>query len=76
MEELDFGRSDLDNPGLVTFKDRFGTQRTQLTYYRYCDRPNEKKAKFLDPHLVQWFFPILPDLVLSTGGRLFYKHMG
>ncbi len=26
-EKIDFGRSDLDNEGLITFKDRLGTRR-------------------------------------------------
>src|SRR5438034_5555456 len=33
--EFDLGRSDRDNPGLITFKDRWGATRSQLTYWRY-----------------------------------------
>ena len=36
--ELDLGRSDCDNPGLITFKDRWGASRSQLTYWRYPAR--------------------------------------
>jgi len=32
---LDFGRSDLDNPGLIRFKDQWGTRQTDLKYYRF-----------------------------------------
>ena len=32
---MDFGRSDVDNPGLIRFKDQWGTRRTELTYYRF-----------------------------------------
>ncbi len=33
--EFDLGRSDCDNTGLITFKDRWGAGRSQLTYWRY-----------------------------------------
>ncbi len=74
--EIDFGRSDLDNPGLVTFKDRFGTRRKLLTYRRYTNPKQKKKDALPDVALMQRFFPILPDVALSVGGRLLYKHMG
>ena len=37
--ELDFGRSECSNTGLVTFKDRWGGKRQSLRYLRYPGRP-------------------------------------
>jgi len=37
-QKFDFGRSDCDNAGLITFKDRWGSQRTALTYWRMPGR--------------------------------------
>jgi hypothetical protein len=34
MSRLDLGRSELDNAGLIKFKDRLGATRTELKYYR------------------------------------------
>jgi hypothetical protein len=34
LEELDMGRSDCDNVGLVTFKDRWSAARSSLRYLR------------------------------------------
>jgi CelD/BcsL family acetyltransferase involved in cellulose biosynthesis len=34
MTQLDLGRSELDNAGLVKFKDRLGASRRELQYYR------------------------------------------
>ncbi len=31
-ERINFGRSDLDNDGLITFKDRVGARRKLLSY--------------------------------------------
>jgi hypothetical protein len=75
-EEIDFGRSDLDNPGLITFKDRLGASRKSMTYYRYSrlrlrETPNHWKS-----HAMRQFFSILPDAVSSTAGRIFYRHLG
>ena len=33
-EVFDFGRSDWDNPGLITFKDRWGAERREINYLR------------------------------------------
>lgn len=75
-EKLDFGRSDLDNEGLVTFKDRFGTTRQLLTYYRYPSVANMKPAAERGPHAIRHLFSILPDAVVSTAGRVLYRHIG
>ena len=34
-ERIDFGRSDLDRESLIAFKDKFGTTKRVLLYYRY-----------------------------------------
>ncbi len=34
MSQLDLGRSEVDDPGLVQFKDRLGARRMDLKYYR------------------------------------------
>ena len=41
-EQLDFGRTDLDNEGLIRFKDQFGTARTQITYLQYPQTTKEQ----------------------------------
>src|SRR6185436_335791 len=35
IRRLDLGRSDSDNAGLITFKDRLGADRSTLAYVRY-----------------------------------------
>jgi hypothetical protein len=74
--ELDFGRSDTNNQGLVTFKDRFGTRKTQLTYVRY---PQGKKNATPDSwavRTVRQLFSILPDSISPVAGSLLYRHIG
>jgi CelD/BcsL family acetyltransferase involved in cellulose biosynthesis len=73
---VDFGRSDLHNRGLITFKDRLGAAKRMLTYYRFAGTQSTKDAN-LRRHREFWS-PLsnLPDFVLSTAGRVLYRHMG
>jgi CelD/BcsL family acetyltransferase involved in cellulose biosynthesis len=74
--EIDFGRSDLENEGLIAFKDRFGTMRRSLSYFRY---PHTDLAKSrIGRHLpsIRRVSSILPGPVLAAAGGLLYKHMG
>lgn len=75
-EKIDFGRSDWDNEGLIAFKDRLGTTKRVLTYYRYTN-PEGRDAATALGFLGSWKAIFrLPDAVLSTCGRLLYRHMG
>jgi CelD/BcsL family acetyltransferase involved in cellulose biosynthesis len=74
-ERIDFGRSDLDNHGLIAFKDRLGTTRRLLTYYRYTNGKRSDATKHWQPQRF-WGFSVLPDAALSTAGRVLYKHVG
>ncbi len=69
---LDLGRSDLDNPGLLQFKDRLGAVRHRLTYWRPTGSsaiaPSPKRAKAIVSHL--------PDFALRACGTLLYRHFG
>jgi len=72
-EQIDFGRSDLDNEGLINFKDTLGTSRKRLTYYRYV-RTTRQGATLQDSRTVQQFFSYLPEAVASMAGRVMYRH--
>lgn len=77
-ESLDFGRSETDNEGLVTFKDKFGTNKRTLTYYRYPQIRGQKQGagSWGDSALAKRMFSILPDGVLSMAGKMLYRHIG
>jgi len=75
-EQFDFGRSDLDNPGLIAFKDHWGGARTRLTYYRYAPHAKAKGPQDWKISAARKTFSYLPDFCLTTAGRLLYKHIG
>jgi hypothetical protein len=78
--EFDLGRSDLDNRGLIDFKDRLGSTRSTLFYYRDAHTQyNPSRASLLNQatHVFQrQILPRLPDQLLIMAGRLMYKHVG
>jgi CelD/BcsL family acetyltransferase involved in cellulose biosynthesis len=75
-ERLDLGRSDFDNEGLITFKDRMGTTRRRLTYYRYSYAQRDNLAPARKSHGFRDLLFNLPDVVLSTAGGVLYRHWG
>jgi CelD/BcsL family acetyltransferase involved in cellulose biosynthesis len=74
-ERIDFGRSDLNHEGLITFKDRFGTAKRVLNYYRYPQEAKLNSAAW-DRIKIRQVFSILPDSISSIAGRLIYRHIG
>jgi lipid II:glycine glycyltransferase (peptidoglycan interpeptide bridge formation enzyme) len=75
LRDFDLGRSDLDQPGLIAFKDRLGARRSTLIYYRQpataTDVITARKQR-----AARWLFGHLPDPALSLAGRLLYRHFG
>lgn len=76
VEKIDLGRTDLNNEGLIAFKDRLGTIRRLLTYYRYTRTPKLRVATLSDSRALRQFFAFLPNGVCSLAGRILYKHLG
>jgi len=75
-EKIDFGRSELDNLGLITFKSRIGASRKLLTYYRYANPQRAEAIYSWESRGVRRLLSSLPDAVLSTAGSILYKHLG
>ena len=74
--ELDFGRSDMDNEGLVAFKDRFGSKRTVVTYVRYPQAKDEAAGESWAVRTAKQIFSVLPDTVSPMAGSILYRHIG
>jgi hypothetical protein len=74
-QEIDFGRTDTDNPGLIRFKDHFGTARRQIHYFRCAERERERVPLRSGPSSMA-LFSALPDSLSSRAGGLVYRHIG
>jgi CelD/BcsL family acetyltransferase involved in cellulose biosynthesis len=75
-ECLDFGRSEMNNEGLIAFKDKYGTTKRTLTYYRYPQIKKKESHALGDSKLAGRIFSVLPDGVLSAAGKILYRHIG
>lgn len=74
---FDLGRSEMDNEGLISFKEHWGAPRRVLSYYRFPATPaRETSAGGWKSRVADFSFGHLPDSVLVAAGRLLYKHVG
>ncbi|MGH9219485.1 MAG: lipid II:glycine glycyltransferase FemX, partial [Vicinamibacterales bacterium] len=74
-EVLDLGRSDLDQPGLIAFKDHLGAAQSTLTYYCYPKKRGSVRMGWLS-RATRQTFALLPDSALDLAGKLIYKRLG
>ena len=75
FKELDLGRSDIDQPGLIAFKNHLGATQSTLTYYRYPRQPETARTHWI-ARAARGTFPYLPDVALDLAGKLIYKRLG
>jgi len=75
-EELDLGRSDLDNPSLIAFKGRWSAECSTLTTWRAPMVASSPRLESLKVRCAKEVFARLPDSVLTMAGRILYRHIG
>lgn len=75
LEELDMGRSEIANTGLITFKEHWGAERSAVNYWRY-----PFKSAYSNPeHLIKYakkLISVAPDRALVMLGDFLYRHVG
>ena len=76
IEEIDFGRSGLDQEGLIKFKNRFGATRRMLTYYRYSKAAKGQADPLWQSDTIRQLSSYLPEPLFSAFGGALYKHVG
>jgi hypothetical protein len=75
FDELEMGRSDVGNLGLVAFKERWGASRRSISYWSY-PQSDPSGPSVWKRSLARWVVPTVPDLALKAVGKLLYKHIG
>jgi CelD/BcsL family acetyltransferase involved in cellulose biosynthesis len=78
---LDFGRTDADQQGLITYKNRWGATQSVLTYSRYG--VSESSTHLFDLYSSKWKTNVaksvlkhVPAALLPVIGQIVYKHIG
>lgn len=74
--EMDLGRSDVDQTGLIAFKDHLGAERSTLTYYRSSASPLDAPHSDWMSRVARGMLTHLPDAALDFAGRVIYKRLG
>jgi len=75
--QFEFGRSDYDNPGLITFKDRWNSERSELTYWRLPSQDATSRGHWKGKlKFAGRIFARMPDRLLVASGRVLYRHVG
>lgn len=75
QNEFDMGRSDLQDPGLSVFKERWGSARVPLTYWTY-PAVETKKRPIGRRKLTNQIVTASPSWVLVLASNTLYRHMG
>lgn len=78
---FDLGRTDVQNTGLITFKDRWGASRSTLNYSRYTSSAHssgvfKEAGEDWKLRLARHMLARAPISFLSAVGDIFYKHIG
>ena len=74
---FNFGRTDLDNEGLIDYKRGWGTIEFDLVYYRMSGKGHASQEE--TNGIVERMKPImkrLPTPALKTLGKFLYGHVG
>jgi len=74
--QFDFGRSEIENKGLIRFKNHFGAKQSVLTHKVFPAVFWEAGANSWSLKYAKKFFSVLPDGALILAGRLIYPHIG
>jgi len=73
---FDLGRTELNNSGLLSFKDRWGAARSPLLYYRCSLQPSRAVGRTWPMHFAKYCFARIPNPFLAAAGKLLYRHIG
>jgi Acetyltransferase (GNAT) domain len=76
LRELDMGRSEWSNSGLLKFKDRWGAARSTLTYWRFGSPAVDFTGAGRGAPIARQIFGRMPERLLMTTGKLLYRHVG
>ena len=75
-EQIDLGRTDIDNLGLTAFKDHLGAARRTITYQRFPVTKKKSGKKLEDLKTIRRLLAAVPSWISPWVGRLVYRHLG
>lgn len=82
LTTFDLGRSDLDDAGLITFKEHWGARQFPLTYYRltggspFAQQSQQPADAGWPSRFAKRLLPRLPDRLLCSISNVASRHLG
>jgi hypothetical protein len=74
--EFDLGRTQVDNPGLLAFKNHWVSRHQPLTYWKFPGTTSRDLADGRMLKIAKRVFSHMPQRLLVATGRLVYRHIG
>jgi len=74
MQQIDFGRSEMEQRGLIAFKERFGATRSTTTYFRSSVAP-QRASRWLRKRVTDAIVRTMPNGALQAVGTMLYRHV-
>jgi len=74
LRRFDLGRSDVDDHGLIQFKDRWGAVKTDVTYLRHPLTAVAYRSSPILTRVARQVARRAPQPILHLAGRAFYGH--
>ena len=75
FHEFDMGRTEWSNTGLLTFKDRWGAERSTLMYPRRPSPEPQHDSDTIPVRVAKDVVSVAPDRLLIVAGGVLYRHM-
>ncbi|MGC4097242.1 MAG: GNAT family N-acetyltransferase [Nitrospira sp.] len=76
IESLDLGRSDLNNTGLIAFKERWGATSSTVITWRSPVQDLSPRREELKLQCARELVARMPERLSVLAGRLLYRHIG
>lgn len=76
LEWFDLGRCDADNPGLIKYKDRLGSVRFPITYWRAPNASSSLPESLNHSTAAKRICSLAPDRIRIFAGKILYRHFG
>jgi lipid II:glycine glycyltransferase (peptidoglycan interpeptide bridge formation enzyme) len=76
LKEFDLGRSEVDNQGLVDFKQHLGSVGSRLAYLRIEQDLSQSTMEDWKVRFLRKAFSHMPSPFLKLAGDLFYRYVG
>jgi len=73
---FDLGRTELDNAGLLAFKNHWARDPKKITYWRYPGSPGRPSSHPWKESFARSGFSLLPAKIQGAIGRRLYRHIG